>query len=287
MDESAYQHLADAAFRSHRRGVQGRRRRRRRLRARRRRRHAHVKGGRSASSTRSAPRARSGSPPTRAPGTSPGTTRRRRGSTTRGRRTPTAARSISSARSDGSSASRSGSTSTSSEAQRMSLYDDMGGEPALRAVLRTLYDRLFDDAMVGFLFAGKDKEQLISSNSGSPRASSAGRAATRGDRSPTRTLRFRSCRATSTAGTTCSSRRSREHRVPAARRRGVAPRGLVVEDARSSRRVKKRGSARGVRRPEPATPRRSRLPPSRSPAAGPRTRRSRRTRGAGSACPSA
>lgn len=43
----------------------------------------------------------------------------------------------------------------------MSLYDDMGGEPALRAVLRTLYDRLFADLMVGFLFAGKDKEQLI------------------------------------------------------------------------------------------------------------------------------
>jgi truncated hemoglobin YjbI len=43
----------------------------------------------------------------------------------------------------------------------MSLYDDLGGEPALRAVLRTLYDRLFDDVMVGFLFAGKDKEQLI------------------------------------------------------------------------------------------------------------------------------
>jgi truncated hemoglobin YjbI len=43
----------------------------------------------------------------------------------------------------------------------MSLYDDMGGEAALRAVLRTLYDRLFDDVMVGFLFAGKDKERLI------------------------------------------------------------------------------------------------------------------------------
>ena len=43
----------------------------------------------------------------------------------------------------------------------MSLYDDMGGEPALRAVLQTLYDRLFDDLMVGFLFAGKDKAQLI------------------------------------------------------------------------------------------------------------------------------
>jgi truncated hemoglobin YjbI len=43
----------------------------------------------------------------------------------------------------------------------MSLYDDIGGEPAIRAVLRTLYDRLFDDLMVGFLFAGKNKEQLI------------------------------------------------------------------------------------------------------------------------------
>jgi truncated hemoglobin YjbI len=43
----------------------------------------------------------------------------------------------------------------------MSLYEDMGGEPALRAVLRTLYDRLFADVMVGFLFAGKDKERLI------------------------------------------------------------------------------------------------------------------------------
>jgi hemoglobin len=43
----------------------------------------------------------------------------------------------------------------------MSLYDEMGGEPALRRVLRRLYDRLFDDLLVGFLFAGKDKEALI------------------------------------------------------------------------------------------------------------------------------
>ncbi len=42
-----------------------------------------------------------------------------------------------------------------------SLYDEIGGEEGLRRVLRTLYDRLFDDMMVGFLFAGKDKEQLI------------------------------------------------------------------------------------------------------------------------------
>jgi truncated hemoglobin YjbI len=43
----------------------------------------------------------------------------------------------------------------------VSLYDDMGGEPALRAVLTALYDRLFDDLMVGFLFAGKDKARLV------------------------------------------------------------------------------------------------------------------------------
>lgn len=42
-----------------------------------------------------------------------------------------------------------------------SLYDDIGGEVGLRRVLRTLYDQLFDDVMVGFLFAGKDKEKLI------------------------------------------------------------------------------------------------------------------------------
>jgi hemoglobin len=43
----------------------------------------------------------------------------------------------------------------------MSLYEDAGGERAVRAVLRTLYDALFDDVMVGFLFEGKDKEHLI------------------------------------------------------------------------------------------------------------------------------
>ena len=43
----------------------------------------------------------------------------------------------------------------------MTLFDDVGGEPGLRRVLRALYDRLFDDLMVGFLFAGKDKAKLI------------------------------------------------------------------------------------------------------------------------------
>lgn len=43
----------------------------------------------------------------------------------------------------------------------MTLYDDVGGEAGLRRVLRALYDQLFDDLMVGFLFAGKDKEKLV------------------------------------------------------------------------------------------------------------------------------
>ncbi len=43
----------------------------------------------------------------------------------------------------------------------MSLYDDIGGDDGIRAVLRTLYDALFEDLMVGFLFEGKDKEHLI------------------------------------------------------------------------------------------------------------------------------
>ena len=43
----------------------------------------------------------------------------------------------------------------------MSLFDDAGGEEGLRRVLRSLYDRLFDDAMIGFFFAGRDKAKLI------------------------------------------------------------------------------------------------------------------------------
>ena len=43
----------------------------------------------------------------------------------------------------------------------MSLYDDLGGEPPLRAILQSLYDKLFGDLMVGFLFTGKDKAQIV------------------------------------------------------------------------------------------------------------------------------
>jgi hemoglobin len=35
------------------------------------------------------------------------------------------------------------------------------GEAKVRAVLRSLYDKLFDDPMVGFLFAGKDQAHIV------------------------------------------------------------------------------------------------------------------------------
>ena len=40
------------------------------------------------------------------------------------------------------------------------LFDQIGGE-ALRSVLTDFYDRLFKDVMIGFMFQGKDKQQLI------------------------------------------------------------------------------------------------------------------------------
>ncbi len=42
-----------------------------------------------------------------------------------------------------------------------SLYDAIGGEERVRAVIQALYDKLFDDPIVGFLFAGKDKAHLV------------------------------------------------------------------------------------------------------------------------------
>lgn len=41
-----------------------------------------------------------------------------------------------------------------------SLFDQIGGD-ALRAVLADFYDRLFRDVMIGFMFQGKDKQQLV------------------------------------------------------------------------------------------------------------------------------
>jgi hemoglobin len=42
-----------------------------------------------------------------------------------------------------------------------SLYDSAGGEAGVRSVIQALYDRLFVDVMVGFLFAGKDKQRIV------------------------------------------------------------------------------------------------------------------------------
>jgi hemoglobin len=43
----------------------------------------------------------------------------------------------------------------------MTAYELVGGEARIRAVIRSLYDRLFVDPMVGFLFEGKDKSHIV------------------------------------------------------------------------------------------------------------------------------
>ena len=43
----------------------------------------------------------------------------------------------------------------------MNLYEAVGSEANVRAVLTTLYDQLFDDPIVGFLFRGKDKAHIL------------------------------------------------------------------------------------------------------------------------------
>lgn len=40
------------------------------------------------------------------------------------------------------------------------LYDKIGADK-LRAVITDFYDRVFRDVMIGFMFAGKDKQHLI------------------------------------------------------------------------------------------------------------------------------
>jgi truncated hemoglobin YjbI len=44
---------------------------------------------------------------------------------------------------------------------RTTLYEAIGGEAPVRAVLQALYDRLFVDPIVGFLFEGKDKQHIV------------------------------------------------------------------------------------------------------------------------------
>jgi truncated hemoglobin YjbI len=43
------------------------------------------------------------------------------------------------------------------------LIEECGGEAALKTLLRDFYDRIFDDVIIGFLFANSDKEALIES----------------------------------------------------------------------------------------------------------------------------
>jgi hemoglobin len=42
----------------------------------------------------------------------------------------------------------------------MTLFDQIGAE-RLRAVVTEFYARVFDDVMIGFMFAGKDRQRLI------------------------------------------------------------------------------------------------------------------------------
>ncbi|MGH7269581.1 MAG: group I truncated hemoglobin [Polyangiaceae bacterium] len=41
------------------------------------------------------------------------------------------------------------------------MYETIGGEDKVRAVIQSLYDKLFDDPIAGFLFDGKDKARIV------------------------------------------------------------------------------------------------------------------------------
>ncbi|HEY8089206.1 MAG TPA: group 1 truncated hemoglobin [Polyangiaceae bacterium] len=41
------------------------------------------------------------------------------------------------------------------------MYEAIGGPERIRAVLQSLYDRIFDDPIIGFLFQGRDKAHLV------------------------------------------------------------------------------------------------------------------------------
>ncbi len=43
------------------------------------------------------------------------------------------------------------------------IIEELGGEDAARTLVRDFYDRLFDDIIIGFLFAKSDKEALVES----------------------------------------------------------------------------------------------------------------------------
>lgn len=41
-----------------------------------------------------------------------------------------------------------------------SLFDDLGGEPALRQIIDRFVDRVFDDVMIGFFFRNARRERI-------------------------------------------------------------------------------------------------------------------------------
>lgn len=42
----------------------------------------------------------------------------------------------------------------------MSLFDQLGGEPNLRAIVNDFVDRCFDDVMIGFMFARAERDRI-------------------------------------------------------------------------------------------------------------------------------
>ena len=43
---------------------------------------------------------------------------------------------------------------------RPTMYDELGGEPALRAIIDRFVDRVMDDAMIGFFFRNVSRQRL-------------------------------------------------------------------------------------------------------------------------------
>jgi len=41
-----------------------------------------------------------------------------------------------------------------------SLFEQLGGEPVLRSIIRTFVDRMFSDPMIGFLFRSASRERV-------------------------------------------------------------------------------------------------------------------------------
>lgn len=50
---------------------------------------------------------------------------------------------------------------TTSSSSSSTLFERAGGLPGLRAILKTFYDAVFEDIMIGFMFQAFDKERLI------------------------------------------------------------------------------------------------------------------------------